>query len=407
MPVYEYKAYDGSGKVVTGIIDAGTPKEARARLRRQNVFVTKVQEASEGVALTAEVKVSRLVRRIRRQDVVVLTRQLATLIKSGMPLVQSLTAISEQLEGHPMQRIVYRVRERVNAGQPLADALEQHRKLFNDLYVNMVRAGEAAGALETILLRLADYLEAMQRQRTKIISSMIYPTLMVVVGSGVLIFLMTFVVPRLTQIFTEMGQNLPLITRILIGISAFFASWRFVVLLVVLISAIVVVRLNTRSGRGRYLLDRFRLGLPVAGALVRKLAVARFARTLGTLLAGGIPLLRALEIVRGVVGNAVIGEAVGEARERIAEGATISDELRKSQEFPPIVVHMVATGEASGNLEEMLFNVADTYDNEVEVATNSLIALLEPLMIVLMGVVVGFIVLSILLPIFEMNKFAR
>jgi general secretion pathway protein F len=407
MPVYEYKAYDGSGKVVTGIIDAGTPKEARARLRRQNVFVTKVQEASEGVALTAEVKVSRLVRRIRRQDVVVLTRQMATLIKSGMPLVQTLTAISEQLEGHPMQRIVYRVRERVNAGQPLADALEQHRKLFNDLYVNMVRAGEAAGALETILVRLADDLEATQRQRTKIISSMIYPTIMVVVGSGVLIFLMTFVVPRLTQIFSEMGQNLPLITRILIGISAFFASWRFAVLLVVLIAAIVVVRLNTRSGRGRYVLDRFRLGLPVAGSLVRKLAVARFARTLGTLLAGGIPLLRALEIVRGVVGNAVIGEAVGEARERIAEGAAISDELRKSQEFPPIVVHMVATGEASGNLEEMLFNVADTYDNEVETATNGLIALLEPLMIVLMGVVVGFIVLSILLPIFEMNKFAR
>jgi general secretion pathway protein F len=407
MPVYEYKAYDAAGAAVSGIIDADTPKEARAKLRRQRIFVTTVGEAGEGISITAEVRVSRLIRRIRRQDVVIMTRQLATLIKSGMPLVQALTAISEQLEGHPMQRVVYSVRERVNAGQPLADALEQHPRLFNELYVNMVRAGEAAGALEAILVGLAEYSEAMQRQRTKIISSMIYPALMAVVGSGVLIFLMTFVVPRLTQIFSEMGQDLPFITQVLIAVSAFFASWRFVVFLAALIAAIVVIRVNTRAGRGRYLLDRLRLRLPVAGTLIRKLAVARFARTLGTLLAGGIPLLRSLEIVRGVVSNAVISQALGEARERIGEGATISDELRKSQEFPPIVVHMVAVGEASGSLEEMLLNVADTYDNEVEVATNSLIAMLEPLMIVLMGLVVGFIVLSILLPIFEMNKFAR
>lgn len=407
MPVYEYKAFDAAGKTVTGIIDAGTPKEARAKLKSQNMFVTKVVEAGEGVSLTAEVRVSRLVWRVRRQDVVIMTRQLATLLKSGMPLVQALSAISEQLEGYPMQRIVYGVRERVNAGQPLADALEQHPKLFNALYVNMVRAGETAGALEAILLRLADYMEATQRQRTKIISSLIYPALMLVVGTGVLVFLMAFVVPRLTQIFKEMGQGLPVMTRILISISSFFASWWFVVFLVLLVGAIVLIHVLTRRGRGRYLLHRLRLRLPVAGTLIRKLAVARFARTLGTLLAGGIPLLRSLEIVRGVVGNEVIAHEVGEARDRIAEGAAMSDELRRSGEFPPIVVHMVAVGEASGSLEEMLFNVAETYDNEVETSTNSLIALLEPLMIVLMGLVVGFIVLSVLLPIFEMNKFAR
>jgi len=407
MPVYEYKAFDAGGKTVTGIIDAGTPKEARAKLKSQNMYVTKVAEAGEGVSLTAEVRVSRLVRRVRRQDVVVMTRQLATLYRSGMPLLQSLTAISEQLEGHPMQRVVYNVREHVNAGEPLADALEQHPRLFNELYVNMVRAGEAAGALESILTRLAEYMEASQRQRTKVASSMIYPALMLVVGSGVLIFLMTFVVPRLTQIFLEMGQGLPTMTWVLISVSSFFASWWFLGFLVVLVAAIVAIRFNTRSGRGRYLLDRVRLRLPVAGGLIRKLAVARFARTLGTLLAGGIPLLRALEIVRGVVGNEVIARDVGEARERISEGASMSEELRRSQEFPPIVVHMVAVGEASGSLEDMLFNVADTYDNEVETATNSLIALLEPLMIVVMGVIVGFIVLSVLLPIFEMNKFAR
>jgi general secretion pathway protein F len=218
---------------------------------------------------------------------------------------------------------------------------------------------------------------------------------------------MTFVVPRLTQVFEEMGEDLPLLTRMLIGISGFFGSWRFLVFLVVLVAAIVALRVNTRRGRGRYVLDRLRLRLPLAGTLIRKLAVARFARTLGTLLAGGIPVLRSLDIVQGVVGNAVIAQAVGEARERIGEGASLSDELRRSQEFPPIVVHMVAVGEASGSLEEMLFNIADTYDTEVELATSKLISLLEPLMIVLMGVIVGFIVLSVLLPIFEMNKFAR
>jgi len=407
MPVYAYKAYNASGAAVSGIIDADTPKEARAKLRRQSIFVTKVDEAGEGVSLTSEVKVARLWRRVRRQDVVVMTRQLATLVRSGMPIVQALTAISEQLEGHAMQRIVYGVRERVNAGEPLADALEQHPKLFNELYVNLVRAGEAAGALESILGRLADYMEALQKQRSKVLSSMIYPALMIVVGSGVLLFLMTFVVPRLTQVFEEMGQDLPVMTQILIAVSGFLGSWRFLVLIAVVIALAVVVRLNTRSGRGRFLLDRLRLRLPVAGGLARKIAVSRFARTLGTLLAGGIPVLKALDIVQGVIGNAVIGQAIAEARERIGEGASMSDELRKSQEFPPIVVHMVAVGEASGSLEEMLLNVADTYDNEVEVATNSLIALLEPLMIVLMGLVVGFIVLSILLPIFEMNRFAR
>ncbi len=407
MPVYEYRAYDVAGSVVTGIIDAGTPKEARTKLRRQNIFVTKVEEAREGVSLTAEVRVSKLVRRVRRQDIVVMTRQLATLIRSGMPLLQALTAISEQLEGYPMQRVVYGVREHVNAGEPLADALEQHPRLFNDLYVNMVRAGEAAGALEAILGRLANYLEAAHRQRSKVVASMIYPALMLVVGTGVLVFLMTFVVPRLSQIFDEMGRDLPVLTRVLISISHFFGSWRFAVLLVVLIAAIIVIRVNTRRGRGRYLLDRLRLRIPVAGGLLRKLAVARFARTLGTLLTGGIPVLRSLDIVQSVVGNAVMAQAVGEARERIGEGASMSDELRKSQEFPPIVVHMVAVGEASGSLEEMLLNIAETYDTEVEIATNKLISLLEPLMIVIMGVLVGFIVLSVLLPIFEMNRFAQ
>jgi general secretion pathway protein F len=407
MPVYEYRAYDASGAAVSGIVDADTPKEARTKLRRQSIFVTKVEEAGEGVSLTSEVKVSRLWRRVRRQDVVVMTRQIATLVRSGMPLVQALTAISEQLEGHAMQRIIYSVRERVNAGEPLADALEQHPRLFNELYVNLVRAGETAGALETILGRLADYMEAMQKQRSKVLSSLIYPALMIIVGSGVLLFLMTFVVPRLTQIFTEMGQDLPVMTQILIAVSGFLGSWRFLVLVAVVVAFVVVVRFNTRSGRGRFLLDRLRLRLPVAGSLARKIAVSRFARTLGTLLTGGIPVLKALDIVQGVIGNAVIGQAITEARQRIGEGASLSDELRKSQEFPPIVVHMVAVGEASGSLEEMLLNVADTYDNEVEVATNSLIALIEPLMIVLMGLVVGFIVLSILLPIFDMNRFAR
>ena len=407
MPVFEYRAIDESGKTITGIIDADSPREARSKLSLMNLYTTKVVESREEISLTAEVQVKKLVRRIKARDIVATTRQLATLLKSGMPLVQSLSAIIEQLEKHPLQRVMFLIREKVNAGSSFADALADFPKYFSDLYVNMVRAGETSGALEVILTRLAGYMEATMKQRNRIRSSFIYPGFIIFVGVVVLTFLMTVVVPSLTKIFTEMGRALPLPTRILMSFSDFVKSYYSLIVLFGLIACIILLRIYTRKGRGKYIYDSFKLRFPVLGTLVRKISIARFARTLGTLLSGGIPLLQSMDIVKKVIGNSVLAEIVERSKERIAEGEPIAEELKKSKEFPPIVVHMITVGETSGNLEEMLRNVAETYDNEVETTTNSLISLLEPVMIILVGVIVGFIVLSILLPIFEMNKFAR
>lgn len=406
MAVYEYKALDPGGNTVTGVIDADTPREARHKLRMQSLYTTSVAEAEKKLKLTSEVRVRRALRRIKRKDVAATTRQLATLLRSGMPLVQSLSAIIEHLEGHPLQRAMLEIREKVNSGISFADALSGHPKLFSNLYVGMVRAGESAGALETILQRLAEYLEKSEKQRNRIRSIMVYPVVMLFVGGGVLTFLMTYVVPTLTKLFGEMGRDLPVPTQILIGVSRFVKSFKMLVVVVGLVGLIVLLKRYIRRGQGRLKYDSFRLRLPVLGPLVRKSCMVRFARTLGTLVAGGVPLLQAMEIVRNVVGNAVLGRVLDEAKKSIARGDTIADPLKKSKQFPPIVTHMIAVGEASGNLEEMLFNVADAYEDEVETAISGLTALLEPLIIVVMGVIVGFIVISILLPIFDMNRLA-
>jgi general secretion pathway protein F len=408
MAVYEYKALDTSGKSVSGIIDADTAKEARQKLRMQNLYTTGVVEAEEAVALTSEVRAAKVLRRIKKKDITTATRQLATLLRSGMPLVQSLSAIIEQLEGegHPLQKPMLEIRENVNSGASFADALAEHPKLFSVLYIGMVRAGESAGALETILQRMAEYLEKSEKQRNRIRSIMVYPLVMLFVGGAVLVFLMTYVVPTLTRLFLEMGRDLPLPTQILIGVSSFMKSYKILFVLAGLVAAIIALKRYIRKEKGRFAYDSFRLKLPVVGTLVRKSCMVRFARTLGTLVAGGVPLLQALEIVRNVVGNVVIGKVLDEAKDNIARGQTISDPLKSSGQFPPIVTHMIAVGEASGNLEEMLFNVADAYEDEVESSINGLTALLQPLIIVVMGVIVGFIVISILLPIFDMNQLA-
>ena len=407
MPVYEYKALDKEGKTTTGIVDADSARDARQKLRGRNLFASELKESREEVSISDEVKLKRMFRRIRHKDIATTTRQLSTLLKSGMPLVQCLTAIIEELQDHPMQRVMYLVREKVNSGSPFGDALADHPKQFSALYVNLVKAGESAGALEMVLSRLAVYLEESQRQRAKIFSALAYPSLMVLVGIGVLGFLMAYVVPRITRIFESMDRSLPTPTLILTKISAFMGTWKMLVVALVFVAAIIILRLYTRTKKGRYIYDTIKLRLPVVGGLSRKICIARFARTLSTLLSGGIPLMRSMEIVRGVVGNELLAEVVDKARQRIAEGQPIAEEFRKSKQYPPIVVHMISVGEISGNIEEMLSNVAEAYENEVEAATNSLISLLEPVLIIVMGVVVGFIVFSILLPIFEMNNIAR
>lgn len=405
MPVFQYKALDEGGKAVEGIIDADSPRDARNKLRLQRIYATKLSAAKEQLTITSEVKVKKLFKFVRPKDVAVMTRQLATLLKAGVPVVQALTAIIEQFEEHPLQQIMYLVREGVNSGSSLAEALEEHPKCFSELYVNMVRAGEASGSLDSILGRMANYLEANIRQRNRIRSIMVYPFFMLFIGTGVLVFMMTSIVPTLAKLFEEMGQSLPAPTVALIAVSDLLKGYGLF-LLAGVIAAIFGLSRYIKTETGRLIYDRLKLRLPIFGSIIRKICISRFARTLGTLLAGGTPLIQAMDIVKKVVGNVVLGGVIDRVKERVIQGDTITDPLKQSKMFPPIVVHMISVGEVSGNLEEMLLNVAETYDDEVETTVAGLTSVLEPIIIIIMGVVVGFIVLAILLPIFQMNRFA-
>ena len=402
MPVYEYKALTTAGKTVSGIIDADSDKDARAKLRKRNIYATDLKVSEEGISLKSDVTLSKLFRRVTPRDLAVTTRQLATLLNAGIPVVQALTAIIDQLEASPLRKIMIQVKESVNSGSTFADGLSHHPKVFSELYVNMVRAGESAGALELILVRLADYNEKSLALRNRVKSALVYPVAMGVMGTLVVIFLMWKIVPNIITIFVEIEQSLPAPTRALIAISDFMGSYWWTVLL----GGVVLYVLKRRIAgtiRGRKILDTMKLRAPLFGPMIKKMAVSRFTRTLATLTASGIPILRALEIVRNVVNNAVLADAVDKAKEAVRHGDSIADPLRRSGVFPPIVIHMVAIGEASGKLEEMLTSVAESYDSEVETAVAGLTALIEPVMIIVMGLVVGFIVLSIMLPIFQMN----
>jgi len=406
MPVYSYAGLSADGKNVTGIIDAESPRAARTKLRRSGVFPTTLAETHGEATPRASRSISRMFERISPQELSVMTRQLSTLVSAGLPLVDCLSALIDQVDAERLKRILTQTRENVNEGSSLAVALGAHPKVFSELYVNMVRAGEASGALDVVLLRLADYTESAARLRSKLRSALTYPIIMVVVGGAILFFLLSYVVPKITRIFTESKQVLPLPTRMLIGVSSAFATWWPVVLLLLAALALGIrYYVRTPSGRMRY--DRWVLRMPVFGKLLQKIAVARFSRTLSTLLRSGIGLLPSLDIVKNIVDNRVLYDATEAARDAIREGQSIAPPLKKSGIFPPLMIHMIAVGEKSGQLEEMLFKTAEAYEGEVDTTIATLTTLLEPVMILFMGGLVLFIVLSILLPIFQMNQLIR
>ncbi len=403
MAVFEYKALDPQGKQVTGIIDADTPADARSKLRRRNVFPIEINESTEKVDLRSDEAVSRLLNRVKTSDVVVFTRQLATLIDAGLPLLRALNALIDQLEKSPLKRVIIKVRDEVNGGMTFAEAMRQHPRVFPPLYTNMIQAGEAAGALEVVLERLADLGEKNLKMRNHIRSVMVYPILVALIGVGVIVFLLVKVVPTITSIFAETKQALPLPTMILLNISDFLRIYWWGLILI-LAGLYTLYRLWVKSRRGRYIVDLIKLRLPLFGMLTRKVAVVRFSRTLATLLASGAPLMESLDIVKNLVNNMSIGQAIEQAKEAIRAGKSIADPFRQSRVFPPIVVHMISVGETSGSLENMLHKVAESYEEEVETTVSALTSLLEPIMIVVMGIVVGYIVMSILLPIFQMSQ---
>ncbi len=412
MPVFEYRGLSATGKQVTGLLEADSSKSLRAQLRKVDVFLTDVLGQSEArtgrkAAADREVQFGRLFRgRVSAEDVAVITRQLSTLLHAGVTLVESLAALVDQTEKDRLKRALSDVKQRVNEGSSLADALGQHPRIFGNLYVNMVRAGEASGALDAVLARLADFTEGQAKLKQKLVGTLIYPAIMTVIGGGILAMLMTVVVPKVTRIFETMQATLPWTTRVLIFASNLLSGWWWLILPVVVGSVVGAVAW-TKSANGRPLFDAWVLKVPVAGTLLRMLLVSRFSRTLATLLKAGVPMLTAMDITKNVVTNTVLAGVVEMARDAIREGESIAGPLKRSGQFPPLVYHMVAVGERSGQLEEMLLNVADSYENQVNVRLGALTALLEPLIIVAMGAIIAFVAFSILMPILQLNTSIR
>lgn len=409
MPVYAYKGVTDTGKSTRGYVDAESDRSARAKLRREGVFLTELLRSEGGARSPREPERRRLnlewARPISGTDLAIATRQLATLIGAGVPLVEALGALTQQVEGARLKAVIGRVRDRVNEGAALADAMADAGP-FGDLYVGMVRAGEAGGALEQVLGRLADYLESQVRTRNKVISILIYPILMFLVAVGVVVLLVTVVLPQITQLLESLDRPLPFYTVAIIESSNFIRDFWWALLAATVLVA-VLLRSLTRTERGREVFDGLKLRMPIFGRIVRQLAISRFSRTLSTLLAGGIPIVRALDISKHVANNVVIGQALERARDSITEGASISAPLRASGQFPPLVTHMVDVGERSGELEAMLAKVAETYDEQIENSVTRLTALLEPALILVMVGLVVAIILSTLVPLLELTSAIR
>ena len=411
MPAFEYKGLDRSGAAIAGVVDADSPRGARSKLRKQGVFPTEVVEQkvgrrTRGRGLSIEIDLSRFLQRIKSQDVAEMTSQLSTLIGAGIPMVEALTALVDQTENPQLRLILVEVREKVNQGDSLARAMRGYPRVFNDLYVSMVAAGEQSGALDIVLRRLTDYTEASVRLRGQLLSAMMYPMLMGGVGFFIVIGLFVGVIPRIRRIFESFGEGLPLITRVLLAVSdTVVGYWWLIALLVV--GAVWGTRRWVRTPAGRARWHAWQLSIPIFGRINRLVAVSRFCRTMSTLLDSGVPILTAVGIVQSVVGNDVMSAAIAKAGTNIAEGESIAAPLRASGQFPPIVTHMIAIGEKTGELEAMLQKVSDAYDQQVENLLRGLTSLLEPLLILSMGGIVTVVALAILLPMLNLSSLAR
>jgi len=412
MPVFEYTALDEKGKNRSGLIDADNASDARQKLKSKKFYPTSLKEApdhlktSSGKSKGFNMNLQGFFARVKSSEVTIMTRQLATLVGAGLPLVTALTSLLPQTPNPAFKQTLSQIKDSIVEGNSFAKALEQYPKIFSDLFVNMVRAGEASGAIEIVLDRLADLSEKQQELRGRIRSALAYPIFMLFLGCTVLFVLMAYIVPNITSIFDDMGQTLPGPTLFLISLSSFIEKYWWVILLVFAL-IIMVLKQVVKTEKGRYRRDRLLLTLPLTGTLAQKLAVARFGRTLGSLIENGVSLIPALGIVKNVVGNVLIADIIDEAIDDIGKGEGLGNALSKSDVFPPISIQMIQVGEQSGELEKMLYKVADIYENEVESAILAMTSMLEPVMILTMGVLMGFVVISILLPIVEMNQLVK
>jgi type II secretion system protein F len=407
MAVFEYKGIEvASGKSVKGYRDADNQKALRTLLRRDGVLLTLATEDERKGGAKREIRLLAFLQRPSTADIAVLTRQLATLVRAGIPLVEAIEALAEQVEKEMLVKVLTSIAENLKEGTAFAKCLGSHPKVFQPLYVNMVAAGEASGTLEAVLERLADFMEGQARLKGKITSALAYPVLMTIIATVLVGVLMVAVVPKVTSIFENLGHELPWYTALLITVSDIVAGYWWLIIGTIA-GGIYLFRRWVATEAGRRTWDTFKLNVPIFGRLNLLVAVARFARTLATLLASGVPLLAAMDIVKNVLGNVALETVVKEAISSIREGESIAEPLKRSGRFPPMVTHMITVGEKSGQLEQMLENVSRAYESDVETRVATLTSMLEPLIIVVMGGMVGFIAMAIIMPLVQMNQLVQ
>lgn len=400
MPVFEYKGLNKLGKPTKGIIDADSLRTARMKLKKDGIYVKTLTDKSKALKKKKSATTSSG-GKASIDDISNLTRQLSSLVKANIPLVDCLGAVSDQMENQFLKEVLADCRNQVNEGSTLEKAMSKYPRVFDTIFISMVGAGEMSGSLDVILLRLAEFAEARSELKSRVQSAMMYPIITILLMLAILMAMFVYVLPTITTILIDQGVEIPWYTQLIMDISGFMVNYWLLIIISMIIGSIIFYRWKN-SASGRPVWDAALLKFPIVGKLARMIAVSRFTRTLSTLLSGGVPMLNAMDIVRTVVDNEVLAKAIDEARDNIREGESIAGPLKRSEQFPPIVIHMVAIGEKTGELEKMLNQVADTYDFQVKNQVDGLTSLLTPLMLILMGGVIGFIVIAVLVPMMDM-----
>jgi type IV pilus assembly protein PilC len=397
MPIFTYVGKSKRGRVLKGELEAADERIARIQLKRKNIDVTKLKQKPKDIFAS----ISFMQPKVTKKDLVIFTRQFSTMIDAGLPLVQGLNILSDQMENRTFKGMLKQVTKDVEGGSTLADALNKHPKVFDSLFVNLVAAGEVGGILDTILQRLAAYIEKAEKLKSKVKGALVYPIAVLIIGILVMAVIMVFVIPVFQEMFSGLGSGLPALTQLVINISNFTKSNIHFMIIAVIVIIWGFRRFRGTSSGGR-IIDRIFLKMPIFGELIRKVAVARFTRTLGTMISSGVPILDALEITAKTSGNVVVEEVIFEARTSIAEGQTIAEPLSESDIFPGMVTQMISVGESTGALDSMLEKIANFYDDEVDATVSALTALLEPLMMMFLAGALGPIIIAMYLPIFQM-----
>lgn len=403
MPVYQYEAFTSNGTEEDGIVEADSPREAREMLRNQDLHITTLEPTLQEEEDQEQSFVQSLFSGISQSELVNLTRQLATLLRAGVPLTEGLTALIDQTESRNLETVLRDVRDQVRQGSRLADALERHPNVFNQLYVAMIRSGEASGELDSVLQRLGEYLHSRNQIRSRIIAALTYPVFIILVGVIVCIFLFTAVMPQIIQLLQNQNKALPLPTEILWGISLFIQSY-WLLLILGLCALCFAVYSFLKTERGKYLYDLMLLKIPFLGSFVRKAAISRFSATLATLLESGLPIMKSLEVVENLLDNQVMARTIHDIREEIMGGSNLSDPLRDAPFFPSTLSYMIGIGEESGEVEKLLRQISDAYDEEIELAAEQFTSLLQPILIILIAFGVGFVAFAIILPLLQMSQ---